>query len=156
MSRIQKMEEEVAGLKAMLDESLGKNENKILEDFTFPQQKFANKKDTTKYFFDGVLYPKNRLVLAVVKKYVELNPGISRFQLKAKFDKSIQGSIGVIEEKSIAAKRNNYQKRFFANSDDIINLKDGEMLVCTQWAISNLTNFLHRAKEFGFVIKANK
>ena len=33
----------------------------------------ANNRDKTKYMFEGIVYPKNRLVLAIVKKYVEQN-----------------------------------------------------------------------------------
>ena len=53
-------------------------------------------RDTTKYMLDGKRYAKNRLVLAVVQKYMEMHPDISASELIGAFDKSLQGSLGVV------------------------------------------------------------
>ena len=60
-----------------------------------PQQSSANR-DKTKYMFNGKVYPKNRLVLAIIKEYVEKhNPSFQ--ELSSVFDKSLQGSLGVVD-----------------------------------------------------------
>lgn len=112
-------------------------------------------RDNTHYLFNGRIYGKNRLVLAVVKEYVSTHPSVTVKQLQQVFDKSLQGSLGVVMECNEAKLRSfDYQTRFFVKDDEIIHLTDGDMYVCTQWGIGNLPNFLHRAKELGFEIKS--
>ncbi|HNN82436.1 MAG TPA: PD-(D/E)XK nuclease family protein, partial [Leptospiraceae bacterium] len=52
----------------------------------------ANTKDRTKYHFLGNVYPKNRLVLAVVKEYIKQNPNSTIKSLKKIFSDDIHGS----------------------------------------------------------------
>ena len=112
-------------------------------------------RDNTHYMFNGRIYGKNRLVLAVVREYVSVHPSVTVKQLQQTFDRSLQGSLGVVMECNEAKLRSSdYQTRFFVKSDEIIHLIDGDMYVCTQWGIGNLPNFLHRAKELGFEIKS--
>ena len=111
-------------------------------------------RDNTHYMFNGRIYGKNRLVLAVVREYVRTHTGVTVQQLKQTFDKSLQGSLGVVMECNEAKSRSSdYQNRFFVKSDEIVHLIDGNMYVCTQWGIGNLPNFLHRAEQLGFEIK---
>lgn len=114
------------------------------------------KRDTTRYAFDGAIYPKNKLVYAVVKRYVLDHPGISCDDLKNVFDRSLQGSLGVVEKVEIAKLRGDeeYQRRFFTGKNEILHLKDGEMVVCTQWGILNIPRFLTVAKQLGYQIEA--
>ena len=56
----------------------------------------SSNRDKSKYMFEGRVYAKNRLVLAVIKKYVEQNNPTYE-QLSNVFDKSLQGSLGVVE-----------------------------------------------------------
>lgn len=110
-------------------------------------------KDKTKYMFKGVIYPKNRLVLAVVTDYVKNHPSITEEELKEVFNKSLQGSIGVVEDIETAKTRSDYNVRFFAESDEVLNVADGKMIVCTQWGITNIGNFLFRARMLGYEIE---
>ena len=112
----------------------------------------TGKRDTTKYMWAGNVYLKNRLVLAIVRDYTEKHPGITRLQLKTVFAKTLQGSIGVVENAEIAQQRSDYQKRFFAKPAETINLVDGNIYVCTQWGLPNITNFITRAKALGYNI----
>lgn len=116
----------------------------------------TGKRDTTRYLFNGAVYLKNRLVLAVVKAYVSEHPNCTMRQLKVAFDKSLQGSIGVVVERGEAERRADYRIRFFADDDEVIHLIDGDMYVCTQWGILNLPNFLQKAEQLGFDIKPIK
>ena len=113
------------------------------------------RRDSTKYILDGVLYKKNRLVLAVVQKYVQDRRGnITCDDLKAVFPKYLQGSLGVVERKEIACQRGvDYERRYFTESQEVIKLLDGEMYVCSQWGICNLPQFLNRAEQLGFDIR---
>ena len=99
LNRIVKLEKEVEELK----NNRNKNENVLSEKPIIddkPQQR-----DKTRYMFNGNVYLKNRLVLAIVKDYVSNNPTITSGELKMIFDKSLQGSIGVVENEIIAKQR---------------------------------------------------
>ena len=163
LDRIKKLEQEVENLKkTQMINAPSSNYTVELSNTTgqlskaeyFPQD--SGKRDTTRYLFDGYIYLKNRLVLAIVKAYVAENGSITRQQLKQVFDKSLQGSIGVVENVELAKLRSDYQVRFFAKPDEIIHLSDGDMFVCTQWGIGNIPNFIKRAEQLGFEIEPIK
>ena len=147
LNRIVKLEKEVEELKN------NRNTNeKVLSEKPIVDDK-PQQRDKTRYMFNGNVYLKNRLVLAVVKDYVSNNSEITCKELKEVFDKSLQGSIGVVEYDNIAKQRGDYQVRFFAKEDEIIKLKDGNMLVCSQWGILNIPNFVKRAEQLGYTIE---
>ena len=146
LSRIKKLEEEVTQLKTEKRDT--KTETNSIDDM-----QNSNKRDTTRYLFEGAVYAKNRLVLAVVKAYVENNKPLTRSQLRTAFERSLQGSIGVVEYKEIAEQRSDCEIRFFTKLQDTLHLVDGDMFVCTQWGIGNITNFLKRAAQLGFEIE---
>ena len=127
-----------------------------LEKHIFPKSKQAkptqSNRDKTKYMFEGKVYPKNRIVLAVVKKYIEQN-NPSYEELSCVFDKSLQGSLGVVELYDNAIKISDAQKRFFMKDEDILTLKNNKIVVCTQWGIFNIVKFLKQAQSLGFVIE---
>ena len=103
--------------------------------------------------FNGNVYLKNKLVLAVIKDYVSKNQAITCNELKTIFDKSLQGSIGVVEYENIAKQRKDYQVRFFEKEDEILRLIDGNMFVCSQWGVLNISNFIKRAEQLGYEIE---
>ena len=113
-------------------------------------EKLSNR-DKTKYMFEGKVYAKNRLVLAIVKKFVEDN-NPTRDQLFSVFDKSLQGSLGVVEVYENAIKISDASKRFFLKEDDVIKLKDARVVVCTQWGIFNIVKFIKQAQSLGYNI----
>lgn len=115
-------------------------------------------RDTTRYLFGGSVYSKKGLVYAVVRRYVDDHPGLLRADLKRAFDKSLQGSLGVVEDAKTAKLRGDeeYRVRFFAEEDQILHLWDGDMVVCTQWGIMNIPRFLAVAEQLGYQIKAIK
>ena len=77
-------------------------------------------------------------------------------KIKTIFNKSLQGSIGVIEERFIAEQRPDYKIRFFAKDEEIIHLTDGDIFVCSQWGILNIPQFIARANQLGFDIQEIK
>ena len=66
-------------------------------------------RDKTRYMFNGNIYLKNKLVLTVLQDYVSKNTQCTCAELKSTFDKSLQGSIGVVEYEDIAKQRKDYQ-----------------------------------------------
>lgn len=109
-------------------------------------------RDKTKYMFEGKVYPKNRLVLAIIKKYVQQN-NVNFNQLNNVFDKSLQGSLGVVELYENALKVSDSSKRYFMQEQDVLNLANEKVVVCTQWGIFNIVKFVKRARDIGFKIE---
>lgn len=110
--------------------------------------------DKTKYVFDGSAYGKGRLVLAIVKKHIELNPGISFQDLGATFPKACQGSSGVFTALDEANKiyLETGHKRHFLDPEDIINLNGQKIAVSNQWGKGNIDKFIVQAQGLGFEI----
>ena len=157
LDRIKALEREVDDLKKKQNTSQIRSETVTQAAYTTYvggwNAPASGKRDTTRYMFAGNVYLKNRLVLAVVQSYVDQNPRITRRELKRVFDKSLQGSIGVVEDKEIAEQRNEYFVRFFTKPNEVIHLIDGDMFVCSQWGILNIPNLIKRAEQLGFKIE---
>ena len=108
--------------------------------------------DYSKYIFNGKEYGKGRLVLAVVKAYVQDNPSITYTQLKTIFYDKIQGSTGVVATiEEAKSKRKDFTKRYYV--EEPIFLDQKQILVCTQWGIGNIDNFIDKAKNLGYFIE---
>ena len=112
----------------------------------------ASNRDKTKYMFLGKVFPKNRLVLAIVKQYAEEHNS-SFEELSEVFDKSLQGSLGVVELYDTAIKTTDAKKRYFLADADVLNLNGVKAVVCTQWGIFNIVKFVKRATDLGFNIE---
>ena len=109
--------------------------------------------DYTQYLFEGNRYGKAKLVLAVVKAYVRDNPSINFSVLSSIFYDRLQGSAGVVKKPEEAKKiRADYECRYFIDSP--LYLQDEIVLVCNQWGIGNIGNFIKRANELGYKIDA--
>ena len=147
LNRIVKLEKEVEILKSK------ENRSEIVVPVNIDTEDKPQQRDKTRYMFNGNVCLKNRLVLAIVKDYVSKNPNITSKELKTVFDKSLQGSIGVVEDEMIAKQRKDYQLRFFSKDDEIIHLIDGNTFVCSQWGILNIVNFIKRAEQLGYKIE---
>ncbi len=162
LTRIQKLEKQVEELQVALQNqqkysapSVDSNGTSTMSIKPRIADGEVKRRDTTKYLFNGVVYSKNRLVLAIVKDYTEKNQ-VSFRELSEIFHSSLQGSIGVVERVEIAQDRQDYQIRFFTAETEIITLTDGNVYVCNQWGILNIPRFLSRAKELGYVIQEIK
>ncbi|GBD98207.1 hypothetical protein BMS3Abin07_00215 [bacterium BMS3Abin07] len=114
----------------------------------------ASTKDYTKYIFNGKIYGKGRLVLSVVSKFVEEHPDVTYSELVKVFPKTTQGSRGVFTLQSEAEDiyASTSRKRHFINPEDIIQVKDAAIAVCTQWGASNIGKFISVAREHGYDI----
>jgi hypothetical protein len=122
-----------------------------IESSSSRQKISSNGKDYTKYFFNGQTLGKNRLVLAVLKNYVENNPGTTFSQLKAKFPDSLQGREIFTTENDAKQKRD---IRNFLKPNELITLIDTTIAVSDQWGIGNVTRFIDHCKLMNIDIKA--
>ena len=139
---------EILNLKKRIEEL----ENIIFKNQAAPQNQETANRDKTKYMFEGKVFPKNRLVLAIIKKYVAQN-NPSYEELCKVFDKSLQGSLGVVELYDNACKISDGPKRYFMKEEDVLVLKDHKVVVCTQWGIFNIVKFVKRAQALNFDIE---
>jgi len=115
----------------------------------------VSKKDTTKYEFDGVAYGKSRLVLAIIKYHVEEKKINSLEQLSIDFPANLQGSIGVFNEYDFVYnkyKTKPNKRHFIKDRNDFILVEGERFVVCTEWGVSNIENFLTKAKGLGYKI----
>ena len=111
------------------------------------------KRDTSRYIYNGKIYPKNRLVFAIIYDYAKTNTPTFA-ELQNTFDKSLQGSLNVVEDFEIAKQIKDYSKRYFSKPDDLIELQDGTTaVVCTQWGIFNIPRFIKVAQSLGYNIQ---
>lgn len=113
--------------------------------------------DRTKYRFNGALFGKGRLVLAVLKQYVESHPGITYSGLTTEFPKNLQGALGcfgsVEEAKEIVDRTPTHRNRHFPAPEDLIEIQDATIAVCNQWGIGNIGAFISKASQLGYNIK---
>lgn len=113
----------------------------------------GNFRDTTKYIFNGNIYGKNKLVYSVIKNYVKNNPRITAEELIKIFDKSLQGSFGVIRMfEDVKENYPDYERRFFCQKEEIINTVTSKCVICSQWGIGNINNFITRCDQLGINI----
>lgn len=125
----------------------------VITDTYFPQK--VSGKDYTKYIYNGKTLAKNRLVLEVIKVYVESNPNISYSKLAEQFPHKLQGSETFTTIEDALAKKTT---RNFIQPQDQIKLGEGTVIaVSNQWGLDskgkgNLKNFLDRCAELGIEI----
>lgn len=114
----------------------------------------SSAKDTTKYIFNGASHGKGRLVLAVLKKYVEDNPQVTYSELESIFNKNLQGSSGVFstqhDAEEIYAKTSRW--RHFLKPEELIRLTDSTIAVSSQWGVGNIDRLIKKARELGYKI----
>ena len=151
LNRIVKLEKEIEYLKREKNFSVKELASSAPQEIIMEER--PQQRDKTRYMFNGNIYLKNKLVWAIVKDYVSKNPVVTCDKLKTVFDRSLQGSIGVVEYENIAKQRKDYKVRFFEKEDEILRLIDGNMLVCSQWGILNISNFIKRAEQLGYQIE---
>ena len=135
---------------------LGINESELKEEifektFSEIEEAIKGKKDITKYNFkENKNLGKGRLVLAVVKDYVENNPEISFEELLLVFPSELRSVYGVFARTEEVEEK--HQVRYFMKDADRIALSDSTIAVCNQWGITNIDPFLEVCKKLGLEI----
>lgn len=99
----------------------------------------SRKFDKTKYELNGEIFGKNRLVLACIKKYVEDHPSLTFSALEQAFPRKLQGAWGCFDtvDKAQAILGRGGGKRYFLESDELVDLADAKIAVCNQWGGGN-------------------
>ncbi|NLY01692.1 MAG: hypothetical protein GXY83_36875 [Rhodopirellula sp.] len=119
-------------------------------------RRVGSPKDYTKYVFDHQTLHKNRLVLEVVKHYVQTHPSVTFAQLEQVFPKALQGFYGVFmtADNANAIYTEKGFKRHFLKSEDLVQLRDSVIAVCNQWGVGNIGAFVkHATHTLSYVIK---
>ncbi len=102
-----------------------------------------SKRDNTKYQFNGDILGKGRLVLAVIKDYVQKHPEITYEELDKAFKNDNKNTL--IRTKDIKD-----EKRYF--KDEVLNVNGEEVSVSTQWDLKRIEVFIDVAKKLGYII----
>lgn len=116
-------------------------------------------RDFTKYQFNGQVYGKGRLVLAVLKDYVSRKqPTLT--QLRDAFPADIQGRKGLFcteEEYNEKLKiSDDVTKRYFNKEDEKLSVQGQIVLVSTQWGEGNISQFIEQSNALGIHIEITK
>ncbi len=106
-----------------------------------------SKRDTAKILYNGVSYPKSRLVHAIFKDFIQNNPGMDFGQLANNFP-PVQGKrplfVKLDEALEIKAKG---QARHFVKDGEELQLIDCQIAVSNQWGVGNLPKFLDHCRD---------
>lgn len=117
---------------------------KLKEKKNSDQETRRQTKDKTKYSFNGKDdLGKGRLVLEVIKFYVNQNPNITLEQLQNIFHKDLRiGSLKIVND----INEIDDLKRYFTSENDLLILNDKEVAICNQWGIGNIKPFIEYAQ----------
>jgi len=110
-------------------------------------------RDRSGYKFNGNVYGKGPLVLAVVKCVVEADPDITSSKLKEIFPDELLKSYGIFKPTDVAEEASKKRKRYFLKEDQIISVRDCRIAVCNQFTAGNIGAFIDKAREIGYEIK---
>lgn len=127
-----------------------KKKPKIVPDPTKPRMR-----DRSGYNFNGSTYGKGPLVLAVVRFYVDENPGVDYSTLKNAFPDELLKSYGIFKKLEAAQTVSRKRKRYFLKDAQLIDVVDCQVAVCNQFTSGNISAFLNKAREIGYDIKEN-
>ena len=110
-------------------------------------------KDLTKYIYDGEIYNKRKLVLAVILDWVEQNQPIDISALTYAFP--MKRLFMSYQQAKEVAQRD--RKRHFIEEDEIISLSnDSQFAISNQWSKTRVDEFISIARELGIEIATNE
>lgn len=149
-NQVAELEKKVNVLSIQLGRLLLKGD---VDTYKEPIMVSRKKRDTTKYRFSGEIYCKRRVVYECIKQYIE-DKNIDSYQKVVEvFPDYIQGSLGVIKPINLAEKYANAHRRFYFSDNDIIYLSGKPYVVCSQWEKKNISHFLQKARDLGYIIE---
>lgn len=118
----------------------------------------SERRDLTKYHFDGETLSKRRLVLALVKRYVRDHPETDFAALRAAFPDALQADspIQFSRAQNVVARLDElpaeHRQRYFTGDEDLVRLGDTIAVVSGEWNRINIQNVLKAATELGYTI----
>ena len=152
LSKINELERKLFELGKRVEILESQNNKLGLGDSVFEESRQNTRIE--RYFFEGKVYKKSRLVLAVINKYVELHSGITVDELNKAFPaREFKSSYAcVMDVDLIPEKQIKPVKRYFV--DEPIVLADGTYVaVCTQWGNNTKLFIEYVINKYGFVIE---
>lgn len=113
--------------------------------------------DRTKYMFNGYKSGKGRIVLQVVRRYIEQHPEAGFDDIRQVFPDELQktSSVQFSADGMCVVKRLNDvtdKKRFHLNEEDQLQAKGEKIVVSREWNVINFKQFIIRARQLGFEI----
>lgn len=112
-------------------------------------------KDYTRYIFDGNSFNKRKLVLAVIRHWVDVNNPGSISDILQAFPQDIRSGglfISEQEAKEIYDRQGIY--RHFLGDDEVLEFLDStRYAISNQWGKGNIGKFIGQAKKLGYEIE---
>ena len=113
-----------------------------------------SQRDYTKYQFNGDVYNKRKLVLAVVQEWISTNKPRTLSDLLAAFPQELRrGGVftPLLEAEAIYERQG--RRRHFLEDDEIVTFPDStRYAISNQWSKEWTDNFISRAEELGYEI----
>ncbi len=128
---------------------------KIKQQSEERRESIKTAKDHTKYIFQNKEYNKRKLVLAVIRTWVNENRPMHFSALIEAFPQSIRAGklFSSLDEAKEIYERQKIM-RHFMNDDEIIAFPDGEQYVISnQWGKGNIDSFIINAQNLGYNIE---
>jgi hypothetical protein len=120
------------------------------------QESILSSKDYSRYTFEGKIYPKNRLVWAVVSAYLRDHPHSNLRELKEAFPDQLRPPDGVVvpARNALEIFTKTAHKRHFIEPEELLRTADGmEAAVSNQWGVGNISGFIDCARSLGYSIQ---
>lgn len=149
-NRVKVLEDRLQALAVQYSSLYMKSDMRIVSEQKHEEHK--KHKDITRYEFQGMTYCKRQLVLECIKYYTKKNRIVHYAALSNVFPDYIQGSLGVIKKIEDAEIYANSSKRFYFSDENILHLKEGDYVICSQWDATNIKRFLKVAEDIGLEI----
>lgn len=126
---------------------------KIKQQSEERREAIRSAKDFTRYQFNGSIFNKRKLVLAVIKHWIEYKKPGNFLELLEAFPKEMIS--GLFTSESIAKEVYEQQKiyRHFLGEEEIIQFNDGSRYaISNQWGKNNILKFISQARKLGYSI----
>lgn len=134
------------------EESISSTSELALVSKIKPTAPVKEKKSGAAAQFLGKDHTKSGVVLAVVKAYVDNNPGITLAQLKTAFPDTLLRRFGIVQEISKSVEIAKGGARYFTKESQQIKLADCIAVVCNQITAENIKPFLAEANKLGYEV----
>jgi hypothetical protein len=136
---------------ARIEDKKKKKTPVIIKDPTAPRVR-----NRQSYNFNGDIYGKGPLVLAVIRCHVNANPDIDYTKLKAAFPDELLKSYGIFRRLDDAQEASKKRKRYFLKDEQLVSISDCQVAVCNQFTSGNIGAFIDKAKELGYEINEDE
>lgn len=112
-------------------------------------------RDYTQYKFEGSVYNKRKLVLAVVKSWISTNNPNTLSDLLVAFPQETRrgGMFVTVSEAKEIYERQGIERHFLGDDEIIIFSDSTQYALSNQWGKGNIEKLLSQAKKLGFVIE---